>query len=232
MIIVTFLIPIILIAGIMAVVMLLFKSGQRRGFYLGGKMKWILGGYTAVLLIAAVLSAIILPAKLTTGKTYSTEQMEKIQDEETRVFDEAMNGKYDPGRTAYTKKKSWSIPFSERTLTVSAPSVSVFVEHTDNSKDGSIEAVYYTGKFIIERIDVTDKSNPVELSLAGSDLSVNNPIPTEVNMGLFQAGFAFSQFSDGTGGMSFDSEATFGLGFVYLKVPAGVEVKGDVTYVN
>ncbi|MDM5318129.1 hypothetical protein QUF49_19190 [Fictibacillus sp. b24] len=230
---------IVLLIPIIFFVLITFGIGtymfnKRRGGL--RKIKWLLGGYTVVLLLATAISFTLLPQNVTEGKMVTRSEMDKVQEAQSKVLERAFNGKLENFKGTFLEKENWSFPTKENTLDVNMIDkemygIMVFVEKKKNN-DGVIEAAHYYGKSYIDGMDFTDKLESPSLEFDGKTLSIKAPKMLEVSFTKFSQGFAFSQFS-GTGN-AFEDRHTSVMGndFILLSVPRDLKINGDVNYVN
>jgi hypothetical protein len=210
-------------------------SRKRRGG--SKKTRWMIGGYTLVLLAAVILSYSVLPSNEAEFETVSAEEMKQIESEQMRVMDAAHSGKLIDLDGVYTSKKSWSFPYDNQKLDIThldneSVGLMVFVQEKDTIDD-VIEAVHYTWNVFVDGMDMTDKKSSAKLELRGKILSVKAPEMVYVNVTKFSSGFPFQQFSDAKSGLFAERPSMgFGQDFILLKVPRDVEVDGQTNYVR
>ncbi|WP_175987599.1 hypothetical protein [Bacillus sp. Marseille-Q1617] len=231
--------PIFIILALVAGVGTFMVKASRRKRVGSKKTRWVIGGYTLVLLVAAIVSSSVLPDNGEGLKTVSAVEMKRIESEQMRVLDAAHSGTLESVGIdgVYTEKKSWSFPYDQPKLDIThldeeASTVMVFVEKKV-SDDGVIEAVHFTGNIFIDGMDMTDKKSSPILELSGKILSIKAPEMVYVNMTKFSSGFPFQQFS-GEKNWYFGERPSMGFGqdFILLKVPNDVEIDGHTNYVR
>jgi hypothetical protein len=200
------------------------------------KIRWILGGYTIILVIATVISLSILPDHKNDQKVATAAEMTKIEDAQTKAIDNLYSGNVVDLDQVFSQKKKWSFPFNKKSLDIVLKEgetgiMSVFAERK-NANDGEIEASYYVGKSYIDGVDFTDKVHSPELVLNGQQLTVNNPALVTVSFSRFSPGFAYSQFSKGGHFSQENRSSVIGRDFILLKVPNDIEINGDIGWIN
>ncbi len=200
------------------------------------KIRWILGGYTIILAIATVISLSVLPNYKNDQKVATAAEMLKIEDAQTKAIDNLYSGNVVDLDQAFSEKKKWSFPFSEKALDIVLKEgetgiMSVFAERK-SANDGEIEASYYLGKSYIDGVDFTEELHPPELLLNGQQLTVNNPTLVTVSFSRFSPGFAYSQFSKNEHFSQENRSSVIGRDFILLKVPNDIEIKGDISWIN
>jgi hypothetical protein len=226
------LIVILLVAGIGTYA---FKSNKKRHRN-PKKMKWVVGGYFILTLVAAVLSYTVFPAEKTESKVISKEKTIQHDEAQSKIINSAINGRLPDLDGVFTEKESWNFSFSGKDLKVSNEGVqdyyaNVFVISKPKD-DGVIEATHYMGKIIIDGVDFTKRKGSPHINVNESTLRIKAPEHVDVNFTRFSEGFAFDQF---TGRQSMFSRSYFsvhGNDFILLKVPKSVKVNGDFNYVN
>jgi amino acid transporter len=230
-------VPLLLILLLIAVVgILMFKATRRRRFS-PKKMRWMIIGYTFILLLAAIISYSMLPENGEVVKTVPAEEMKQIESEQIKVIDAAHSGKLVNVDGTYTNKKSWSFPYTHPNLNITyldeeATNMLVFVEEID-TKDNVIEAVHYTGNIFLDGMDMTEKKSSPKLELRGNILSLTAPSIVSLSVSKFSSGFPFRQFSNDKNGL-FSERPSMGAGqdFILLRVPKDVKVDGHTNYVR
>ncbi|MEL3971767.1 hypothetical protein AAEO50_05675 [Rossellomorea oryzaecorticis] len=229
--------PIFIILVLVAGVATFMVRASRRKRVGSKKSRWMIGGYTLILLAAAVLSVSVLSDKGEEFKTLTAEELKLIESEQMRVMDAAHSGKLQNVEGGYTNKNSWSFPYDDQQLDITylddeTASVMVFVQEKDTNDD-VIEAIHYTGNVFVDGMDMTDKKSSAELELRGKILSIKAPEMVSVNVTKFSSGFPFQQFT-GEKNWFFGERPSMGFGhdFILLKVPEDVEVDGHTNYVR
>lgn len=229
--------PILFILILAAGVGTVMVKASRRIRVSPKKTRWMIGGYTLILLTAAVLSVSVLSDKSEKFKTWTVEEMKQIESEQMRVMAAAHSGKLIDLDGVYTSKKSWSFPYENQKLDIThleeeSGGVMVFVQEKETNDD-LIEAVHYTGNVFVDGMDMTDKKSSADLELKGKILSVKAAEMVYVNVTKFTSGFPFQQFSNGKSWFLGERPSMgFGQDFILLKVPNDVEVDGQTNYVR
>ena len=229
-------VPIIVVVLLLSGVLFAFKPKKKKPAMGVKKTKWIVGIYAVILIIATLLSFILPVDRNTAGKGLSKSDVDKIQKVQDSIYGSISNGRFKEQefKSALIKKKSWSFPFDEKTLTFSKGdsdnfSPSILVEKTNNNE---IQAVYYVGKAIVDGIDVTDEISSPTINLNHSTLIFGNPDAKEVKLAKFSTAFSFDQFSGKPTIFNHESYGIFGIDILYLKVPKDVQITGDYQPVN
>jgi hypothetical protein len=229
------LIVIVLISGVVFV----FKSKKKTKSYMGSKkIKWLLGIYVIILFIAGLLSFIVLPGKLNIREQLSEDEIHKYQQAQDRVYESINNGRFsaDDYKDVLMKKNTYSFQYDQEELKVSFMNeeqvgATVLVEQKKND-DGKLEAVYYTGRFIIDGVDISQLVTAPSIQLEENSLKVGSINMEEIKMAKLSAGLPFNQFSRDARSFS-DGHYSYGEAAVlYLKVPKGVMVSGFYMSVN
>jgi hypothetical protein len=230
------LLPILIVILLVAVIgTYAFKSNKKR-HRTPKKMKWVVGGYFIITLVAAVLSYTVFPAEKTESKVISKEKTSQHDEAQSKIINSAINGKLPNLDGVFTEKESWNFSFNGKDLKISNKdeqdyyaNVFVISKPTD---DGVIEAAHYTGKIIIDGVDFTERKGSPHIYVDESTFRIKAPEHVYVNFTRFSEGFAYDQF---TGRQSMFSRSYFsvhGNEFILLKVPKSVRVNGDFNYVN
>ncbi|KZE64816.1 hypothetical protein AWM68_09155 [Fictibacillus phosphorivorans] len=233
--IIVMLIPILFFVVItMGIGTYMVRSNNKRS---GGlrKIKWLLGGYTLVLLLATAFSVTLLPEHVTEGKMVTRSEMDKVQAAQSKIIDRAFAGKLENVKGAFLEKENWSFPFKGSTLDINMIDkemygIMVFVEK--KKINGVVEATHYYGKSYIDGMDFTDKIESPSLAVDGKTLSIKAPKMLEVSFTKFSEGFAFSQFSGTRNAFEDHHTSVMGNDFILLSVPSDLNITGDVNFVN
>lgn len=212
-----------------------FKSHKKR-YRSPRRMKWFIGGYTILLFVATVISYTFFPGNPTESKSFSEEEISKIENEQDRMINLALNGTLPKTDGIFIKKKTWAFPYEEKDLKIADKyeqeyDADVFVV-SKPSDDGVVEAAHYMGKMIVDGIDFTEKKNSPKINVEESTLRIKSPEGIEMNFTKFSEGFAFDQFTSGQSLLSRSYFSVHGSEFILLKVPKSVKVSGDFNYVN
>jgi uncharacterized protein (UPF0333 family) len=212
-----------------------FKSNKKRHRN-HKKMKWVVGGYFIIILVATVVPFNFFLAENTESRVFSKDEMSQQEAAENKIIDSAINGKLPKLEGVYTEKESWSFSFNGKDIKISNKDqqdyyATVFVISKPED-DGIIEAAHYMGKMIVDGVDFTEEKGSPDIEVEESALRIKAPEHVEVKFTKFSEGFVFDQF---TGRQSMFSRSYFsvqGNEFILLKVPKSLRVSGDFNYVN
>ncbi len=230
--------PMIIILLLVAGVAMLLAKTTRKRMTGAKKARWMVGGYTLILLAASIISISIAPDNVQQSTPVSAKEVERIDRGQMNVMEAAHSGRLLNLEGLFTSIKSWSFPYDDPKLEIKhmeddeSAGVLVFVQVKDK-EDGVIEALHYTGNVFIDGMDMTGKKVPAGLEIQGGVLTVREPGMAHVNITMFSPGFPYQQFSDSKTGLFTDHHAMgFGQDFILLKVPASVKVEGQTNYIT
>lgn len=200
----------------------------------GNNTTLLFKGYVLLLVIASFSSSLLPSNDSFAGKAVSNEVIEQQKNYEKDIFPLVESGRIGEVRGAEVREK-WTFPLEGKMLSISPmyseAYIQVFVEHVAELK-GQVEAYHYSSRTYMEGVDITERIHPPRLEIEGESLNIYSPASTKVKFFKMGALFPFNQFS-GDGNIYFDDEAvTFGVNFLYLRVPEGTKVTGDVTVVR
>jgi hypothetical protein len=225
------LIILLLVAGVAVLIGKMVRGGPK-------KTRWMVGGYTLILLAAAIVSFSVAPKNVQKSRPANSDEIERIDRAQMNVMDAAHSGRLMDLEGVFTSKKSWSFPYDNQKLEIEhsgdeeSAGIMVFVQQKDR-EDGVIEAVHYTGNVFVDGMDMTKEKAPAGLDLQGSVLMVREPGMVHVNVTMLSPGFPYQQFSDSKTGLFADHHGMgFGQDFILLKVPASVKVEGQTNYIT
>ncbi|XXM73018.1 hypothetical protein ACQ0QQ_03720 [Lysinibacillus sphaericus] len=200
--------------------------------------RWIVGGYTLILLAAAIISFSMTPENVQESSPASAKEIKRVDRGQMDVMDAAHSGRLIDLEGLFTSKKSWTFPYDGEKLKIEysndeeGSGVMVFVQQKE-TEDGIMEAVYYTGNAFVDGMDMTEEKLPAGLELQGGVLTVREPGLSHVNITMFSPGFPYQQFSDSKTGLFADHHGMgFGQDFILLKVPQSVKVEGQTNYIT
>lgn len=193
------------------------------------KIKWILGGYIAILLIS------IIVVHMLPGDDFLEEVVgqngEWVIDQEYQDFYNAVEeGRLDQIESMH-KNKKWNFEYAGEQLEIVAMDgenfgIRIIVKNKDID-DGIIEVAGYTGRSIINGIDCTDKIKPPEIILEGDQLKIIEPERQEIELAGFDRDFTIKQFLPG--GYNYRGSLNIshmGPPVLYIRVPKNIQVKG------
>lgn len=209
----------LLMIGIPASIMKLFS----RNPHFKQWFRLILAGYLAVLLVGAVLG-FFLPMKSNniSGKIVRA----KVSEEYVDSYELAVKGTLDDEEYVF-KQKEWSFDYQAEVLNLKTvndlPFSAQIVVKKTAAGDGKITASFYRGRTYINQWDVTELTNPAQLSLEGTTLILENPEFLTLEFADFSNVFPVTQF---TGGNWFDPGTNFSSGqdMLYLTIPKDVKI--------
>ncbi|RIW34020.1 hypothetical protein D3H55_10515 [Bacillus salacetis] len=226
-------ISLLFFVGILALVFFGLKALGVR-FFRGKRGNWLFGGYTAILLIAAVISYMIPNTVSYGGEPVSDERMKQEQHQSDEFFRLVRAGNIAEAE-GVPLKKEWELPIEGNELEVpytkSDYYISVLVERKDTA-DGVIEAAHYTSKSFLANIDVTEEVPSPDLSIVEGHLEIIPPEPVEIKMARTAYPYPFYQFTEGYSMFGRETDFFHNMEIIYLRVPSNVAVTGDVEYVD
>lgn len=200
----------------------------------GNRASMVFLAYVIVLAAVSLLSFILPPKEHFAGRAVSSgdiERQREFQNDYVRLIE---SGRIDEIKGAEVKEK-WKIPLERNSMSIkSAISdfyMLTFVESVPGL-EGEAAAYYYGSKSYIENVDISDRIPPPQLEAEGANIVIYPPAPLKLEFAKFSLPFPFSQFSD-DGNIYFNHETVFfNHGFLYIQVPEGVKVDGNVMIIN
>lgn len=178
----------------------------------------------------------MLPSGDSTFREMRQKDINKAADHVDPLLNALSKDKLNQMEGVYIKGK-WNFTYNKNKLEIASSDsqnsgVWIFVERKDTN-DNKVEAVYYTTKTIIDRIDLTDKINSPKLALEGDRLNIIKAEPYEIKLIKYQKEFTVTQFS-----LEKDMESqekpsnVMGSRIIYLKIPKDIQLIFDSNKVN
>ncbi|WP_066069100.1 hypothetical protein [Neobacillus soli] len=214
---------VIVIVAFMAIFMK--KSVNKKGKYVySNRVRWIVGGYLAVLLICAGIDMVHPFKGMADLKKVNTEKLNK---ESTDLYDAAVAGRIDTVDSKYIDKK-WDLSFEDQKLNIAVENdeyfyTQIFVDRK-NSNDDKIEAIFYKTRASANGMDITKLTHPIRLELAGNTLFLKNPKKVKLEFTTFNNVFTVNQFTGEDSLFSHHSEFSGGQSILYLRIPKDLQL--------
>lgn len=229
---ITAFIPILLLLLILFIVFSgIKKATQKASFINSQRIKWILGGYVAIL-IASVFITYFLPIEEYTGAVDTDREISIDEvDELINQFYSARNQQDFENIEGIFVADEWSFAFDGKSLNLKKVDYAysgmfLYVEEKAN-EDGKVEVIRYSTPHIVQRWDVTHLGGSPHLDLQGNSLLIYPPERTRIELATFHKEFTITQFTGEK--MFMDGFGSIGVSMFYLKVPANVQIKHDET---
>lgn len=227
-----FLLPFLIILLIIYAFVRVMNSGRMKKTLLGSRLRWMLGGYVAILLICTGVSPLLPDNREVNYKIISDGQ--DLKKESVGLYDAAIEGNIEKIDKKFINKE-WNFGYAEQELTIATENgefinTAVIVERKATN-DGKIEATHYKTRSGVNNIEITDLEKPLRIELNGSALTIMNPEKVKLKFTQFQQAFTVNQF---TGEKPFSTATHFygGTSILYLKIPKDLELvdKSGINY--
>lgn len=227
----TFLLPFLIIFIIILGIVRILKSGRMKKVLQGSRLRWMLGGYVAILLICTGVSP-LLPDEEVTYKIINNSQ--DIDKESTELYEAAIEGNIDKIDNKYINKR-WTLGYEEQELNIATEndeliSTAVMVERK-TVNDGKIEALHFKTRSGVNNMEITELEKPIRIELNENTLTIKNPEKVKLKFSQFQQAFTVNQF---TGEKPFRHATHFygGTSILYLKIPKDLKLvdKSNLNY--
>ena len=219
----TFLVPFLIIFIIIFAIVRFMRSGRVKKILLGRRLRWMLGGYVAILLICTGVSP-LLPDEIVTYKIISNSH--DLDKESTELYEAAIEGNTAKIDDKFINK-TWSLRFEEQELNIATENdelinSAVIVERKPTN-DGKIEALHYKTRSGVNNMEITELENPLRIELNENTLTIMNPEKVKLKFSQFQQAFTVNQF---TGEKPFRHSTRFygGTSILYLKIPKDLKL--------
>lgn len=205
--------------------------GNRQGRYLySNRVRWIVAGYVAILLICAVVVTVNPNKDQADWKMIDIEDLEKKNQD---LYNYAIAGKIDTVDSKFINEK-WDLDYREQQLNIEVAAAEflntqIIVERKQTNDD-KIEAIYYKTRTSVNGMDITNRTNPLRLELAGNTLSLMNPKKVTLEFSMFTNVFSVNQFTGEDSLFDHHSYISEGASILYLQIPKDLELmdKGDL----
>ncbi len=205
--------------------------------YISGKMhykklKWILGGYIAILFISFIVVHMLPKGNFLNEKAMEQNGEREISWGYQDFYSAAEEGRLDQIESAH-KNKEWSFEYIGEQLEIVIVdrenfNIRVIVKNKD-IYDNMIEAASYTGRSIMNGIEYTDKVKPPEVTLEGNQLKIAKPESSMIELARFDRDLTVKQFfpgGDNNNYMGSVNISHIGPPVLYIQVPKNVQVEG------
>lgn len=200
------------------------------------KIKWALGSYAVILVIALIAFQLIPDEGLNDYQYVDKETLERLR------YEDMYNDLYNiarEGRLAETEgvqmNQEWTFEFAGEQLEVvdvDGRGIWVMAERRDTD-DNKIQVIEYNARSIMSGIDFTDKIKPYDLTLQGNKLLVERPEEYRIEFITFRNDFIVSQFTDdGRNNATNSSRSFMGPRILMLSIPANLELDTSRYYIE
>ncbi|MEH7275707.1 hypothetical protein [Neobacillus vireti] len=227
-------IPLLIILIIIIAIVRMSKSSGRNNYFFGKPIRWLFGGYLAILVICAGLSP-LLPEDEKIDKAIDVNNLDRAGIE---LYETALAGNIDKVDSNYIKK-TWNLEYQNQQLAIIAPNeeyieTSIIVKRK-TVNDGGIDAVYLKSESSVNGMDISDLEKPLQIKIEKNEMRIQNPERLELKFTQFQQPFVINQFT-GKSTFSHSNNIYEGTSVLYLKVPKDLKINAatelNVQYVE
>lgn len=196
---------------IIAVIFFVITSSRRRQvkrevIFDRNKMKWLLGSYISILVIAAIVV------------NYISIEQSAPQKEDIDFYTMAIEGKIDQVDPVYIESKDeWEYDKEELYFASAYYGVPIVVERKE-ANDQLIEVVTYRGQFTLAGVDYTEYMNPIRTKLLVDTLTIMEPDYTDLQFAAVIKEFTITQFMDERERMR-EIGSNHGNELIYIRIP-------------
>lgn len=219
-------IPILILFAIVTTLTVFISKGSKIGLGRGKAGKWMLIGYTVLLLLSTV-TFFLLPFENT--ELEAKQNDEDWEQKSNEFYDSIHEGNLDQ-LTEEWLMKEWSFPYEQEKLFINAPSndvngVNIFVERTAELKN-SIEVMYYQTPIVINGYEVEKGYHPA-VNMETTAMVIYPGTTHHLEYKMFGTEFPFNQFS-GEGDRWGESTVSHWNGSaLYIRVPDRIDIQSD-----
>ncbi|WP_079505223.1 hypothetical protein [Mesobacillus jeotgali] len=202
-------------------------------FMNGSGITKVFTGYVIVLLCTAILSLLIPKGETFPGKHLTDEEILANESLNSDIYSIVESGKVEEAE-GLTKKKTWGFPLDgNNVLRIEALNLqaAVFVEKVE-SLDDKVEVTHYSTYSYINNIDITERFTSPDIQLSENSLKLFPMEHVNIELVTFTNAFPFNQFSEYGEQVGGNYGMMQGLDFIYIRVPAGIEISGEVHVIN
>lgn len=201
-------------------------------FMSGSGITKVFSGYLIILLAAGILSFMVPVEDSIQGEYLTDQQLAENDRLISDIYHTVESGNIDEAE-GLTKKETWDFPLQGKQLdmNIMAQNLMVFIEK-EQSLDGGVEVTHYSTYSYIDNIDITNRIKSPDIELNGSTLKIFPLEPLNIKLVKYKHAFPFTQFSEDEEQFTEGYGMMQGLEFLYIKVPADVDVSGGGYVVN
>ncbi|PYZ94653.1 hypothetical protein CR194_03745 [Salipaludibacillus keqinensis] len=217
----------IILLLITAAIFFLNKTWKKRGIIVGVKgTKLVLAVYIGVLIVSVPLAVFLSSQTESYGierLTYS--ELEKIEGS----LEEALSNGEVEQMLSEQRSDKWTFNYDREELFISFQSdymsVEVYVER-DPELDNEIEAIYFYPRVVVDEMNLSNETNPMDIEISDGRLNIKEPLETELSFAGFEREFPISQFY-GESFMGRSSSSSMSQPIIYLRIPEELELETD-----
>ncbi|RSD26806.1 hypothetical protein [Mesobacillus subterraneus] len=198
----------------------------------GSGITKVFAGYFIILLGAGILSLMISVDETFKGDFLTDKEIEENDRLNSDIYPTIESGKIDEAE-GLTKKESWEFPLKGRLLDVKIMNqhAQIFIEKVDSLEE-NVEVTHYSTYSYMDNIDITDRFPSPDIQLDGTILKIFPPDHVTIKLVKFSKAFPFTQFYEYGEQISNGYGMMQGMDFIYIRVPADIELSGDGYVIN
>ncbi|MEH7444118.1 hypothetical protein V7201_17535 [Bacillus sp. JJ1122] len=201
-------------------------------FMSGNGTTKIFAAYFMILLGAGILSLVVSVEDTFEGDHLTDKEIEEHDRLNSDIYPTLESGKIDEAE-GLIKKDSWEFSLKEQLLDVKNmnQNAQIFIEKVDSLEE-KVQVTHYSTFSYLDNIDITDRFPSPEIKLADATLKIFPTDPVEIKLVKFSNAFPFTQFSEYGEQSSNGYGMMQGMEFLYIRVPADIEISGDGQVIN
>jgi hypothetical protein len=201
-------------------------------FMSGSIVTKVFAGYLILLLVAGIVSFMVPVEDSIKGEYLTDKELAENDRLNSDIYHMVESGNIDEAE-GLTKKGSWDFPLNGNHLdmNIMAQNLMVFIEK-DQSVEGKVEVTHYSTYSYIDNIDITNRIKSPDIELNGTTLKIFPLDPVNIKLIKYKNAFPFTQFTEDEEQFTSGYGMMQGLEFIYITVPADIEVSGGGYVIN
>lgn len=220
----------VIVSVLIANFLLKKKTDLTKSMLKGNKLLWMLKGYVVILLLSIVVFYILPVDRTSYGKVMTDQEKNQAMKDGNSFVNRVNNGKIDEANGAILKKQ-WEFTLQgDKLILPDDWNMLVMAERTEKN-DHQIKIEHYVTPSIIEDTEVTKKMPSPTVHLDQDRLLIGNGKLVEIKLAYFKNSFISNQFN-AQPLIKMDHQSIFGNNLLYLRIPKGIEVEGNVQFVK
>ncbi|CAM3897190.1 hypothetical protein [Mesobacillus thioparans] len=220
------------------ILLLMISFGSFSNKFLGSRfingrgVTKVFTGYVTALLCASIFSFMVPKGEIFPAEYLTDEEIQVNERLNNDIYSIIESGNIEEAE-GLTKKASWAFPLDGKNLSVKAMTsdAMVFIEKAE-SHGSEIEVTHFSTYSYIDNINITDRITSPDIKLTETTLEISPSVPVNVELVKFTNAFPFNQFSEYGEQFNGGYGMMQGLNFIYIKVPADIEVSGEGYVIN
>ncbi|OEF96613.1 hypothetical protein [Desulfuribacillus alkaliarsenatis] len=223
--------PIFLIVIFIAALFLIRFSVNNMGGFNFERVRWLLAGYTVLLLIAIAIFYMLPKDQFIQQDIISGSELASEEYYSHNFYEIAKQGKLEESE-GIIRNGQWSFDYNDDLLRITdsqgmPANVWIMAERSEDL-EGEIQIYSYTTRTILRGIDLTEDIKAPNVRIEGNRLIIQEALPYELYFANFKQEYVIGQFLTSSPLVDTNynaNRAIFGSRMLLVKVPANLEVE-------